>query len=84
MAKSPNLQFMDLDAYKAQIRNRKHSDQPPTDRALTIREVGDKINASRSTIYRWMDEGTFPRGKRFGKCSVRRLESEVDLWMQSQ
>ena len=52
MAKSPNLQFTNLDTYKAQIRNRKHSDQPPTDRALTIREVGDKINASRSTIYR--------------------------------
>lgn len=84
MTQPPKMQFTNLDTYKAKIRNRKNTDQPPTDRALTIREVGDKINASRSTIYRWMADGTFPQGKRFGKCSVRWLESDIDQWMQGK
>ena len=31
-----------------------------------------------------MSEQYLPRGKRFGKCSVRWLESDIDLWMQGK
>lgn len=77
------LRTLDFHEWKKQ--EKKRIAQPlPTDRALTIREVSEKINASRSTIYRWMAEGNFPKGKRFGKCSVRWLESTIDAWMQSR
>jgi prophage regulatory protein len=83
MERARKMMVFNLETFRKKIRREK-SEIPPTDRALTIREVGDKIGASRSTIYRWIREGNFPNGKRFGKCSIRWLESTVDAWMNSR
>ena len=82
MAQAAKMRITTLEDYKARIRNTK-PEQPPTDRALTVREVGGKVGVSRGTIYRWIKEGSFPNGKRFGKSSVRWLESTIDAWMTS-
>ena len=83
MARTGNMQVYDLAGYHQKIRREK-PELPLKDRALTIREVCDKTGVSRSTIFRWIREGYFPNGKRFGKRSVRWLESRVDAWIESR
>ena len=83
MAEAAKMQFYDVKDWKRKQQNRK-ADLPLSDRALSMREVTEKTGMSKSTIYRWIRAGEFPNGKRFGKCSVRWLESAIDAWMQSQ
>lgn len=83
MAKAAKMQFFDFGDWKRKQQNRK-VDLPLSDRALNVREVTEKTGMSKSTIYRWIRQGEFPNGKRFGKCSVRWLESVIDAWIQSQ
>lgn len=60
---------------------------PPTltaeDRFLTIKEVKERIPKGTSTIYRWMEEGRFPRAHSIGPGSVAWLEREIVEWMRS-
>ena len=53
-------------------------------RVLRLKEVRHKTGLSRSTIYRWMDEGKFPKPVRLGARSVARIESEIDDWLQAK
>ena len=43
-------------------------------------EVERQTGLSRATIYRQMDEGTFPRPRRIGRRAVAWLASEIDAW----
>ena len=53
-------------------------------RVLRLKEVRHKTGLGRSTIYRWMDEGKFPKPVRLGARSVAWIEHEVDEWLMSR
>ena len=50
-------------------------------RLLTRTEVEDRCRLSRSTIYRLMDNGTFPRPVRVGDRAVRWNAREIDEYL---
>jgi prophage regulatory protein len=52
-----------------------------TDRYLRRGEVERITGFSRSTIYRRIDEGSFPRPYGVGGSAVRWRESELFAWM---
>ncbi len=57
--------------------------QQPT-RLIRLKEVMHRVGLGRSTIYRWMDEGKFPKPVRLGVRTVAWEESDIDLWVQSK
>jgi prophage regulatory protein len=54
-----------------------------TERLLTIKEVMAKTSLGSSTIYRRIEEGTFPRGRDLGGSCVRWVQSEIDEWIRT-
>ncbi|MCE9508327.1 MAG: AlpA family transcriptional regulator [Alphaproteobacteria bacterium] len=52
------------------------------ERILRLAEVMEIVGLSRSTIYAWIAEGTFPRYVRLGNRSVGWLKSEIDQFIQ--
>ncbi|MEO9633119.1 AlpA family transcriptional regulator [Roseibium sp.] len=50
-------------------------------RLLKLDEVKAKTSLGSSTIYRYIDDGLFPRPRKVGAMAVRWLESEVDDWI---
>lgn len=55
-----------------------------SDTMLRRPEVERQTGLSRSSIYRQMDEGSFPRPRRIGRKSVAWLASEIDAWKASR
>lgn len=55
-----------------------------TERFLCRQEVEDRVGLTRSTIYRHMAAGTFPRPKQTGPNSVRWPESSIDRWQATR
>jgi prophage regulatory protein len=53
-------------------------------RLLRLKEVKMRVGLGRSTIYRWISEGYFPKPIKLGYHSVGWLESEIDLWISSR
>ena len=53
-------------------------------RLLRLREVLALCGLSRSTLYRQMGEGAFPRPLRVGVRAVRWRESEIEDWLVSR
>lgn len=54
-------------------------------RFMRRRDVEQRTGLSRSTIYAYMSEGTFPTPIRIGaKSTVAWLEHEVEAWMRKQ
>lgn len=52
---------------------------------LRVREVLDRIGGvSRSTLYRWIDAGLFPRPVKIGPHAVAWRDSDVDKWMDAR
>ncbi|MFC6672526.1 helix-turn-helix transcriptional regulator [Marinobacterium aestuariivivens] len=47
-------------------------------------EVEKRYCLSRSTIYRLMDEGLFPRPVRLGSRSVAWKESDLEQWLEER
>ncbi|MHA7820037.1 MAG: helix-turn-helix transcriptional regulator [Erythrobacter sp.] len=58
------------------------SQKPKIERFLWLREVLHRTGLGRSTVYRWMDEGRFPKSVRLGGRSVAWIEHEIDEWLQ--
>jgi prophage regulatory protein len=56
---------------------------PKARRFLALRQVRDRVQLSKSTLYRHVDAGTFPRPVRLGSMA-RWVESEIDEWMTAQ
>ncbi len=56
----------------------------PVMRLLRLRDVQRRVSLGRSTIYRWMDEGKFPRPHALGDYCVRWLESDIDEWISAK
>ena len=60
------------------------SQRPRIERFLRLREVLHRTGLGRSTVYRWMDEGRFPKSVRLGGRSVAWVEHEIDEWLQDR
>lgn len=52
----------------------------PIGRLLRRQEVQQETGLSRSSIYRLMDEGKFPRPRRMGARAVAWPSAEIDAW----
>ena len=55
------------------------SDQSP--RLLRQPEVLHRVGLARSTIYRMMEAGTFPRPVKIGQRAVAWPESDIERWI---
>jgi prophage regulatory protein len=53
------------------------------ERLLKRRDVEGMTGFSRTTIYRLMSEGAFPRPLRTGENSVRWRASDLQKWMEA-
>ena len=53
-------------------------------RLIRLKEVQHRVGLSRSTIYRFMAEGTFPKPVHLGQRSVGWIEHEIDDWLRSR
>lgn len=53
-------------------------------RILRLGAVRERTGLSRSTIYRFVTEGRFPRQVSLGQRCVGWLESEVNGWLESR
>lgn len=62
------------------------SDEPreAIGRLIRLKEVQHRVGLSRSTIYRFMAEGTFPKPVHLGQRSVGWIEHEIDDWLRSR
>ena len=47
---------------------------------LSIREVIAVLRVSRSTLWRWVKQGLFPKPVRLGPKAVRWRESDIAAW----
>ena len=56
----------------------------PVKRLIRLKEVQNRVGLGRSTIYRWMDEGKFPRPHSLGGYAVAWLEADIDSWIDKQ
>jgi prophage regulatory protein len=57
---------------------------PPIDPWVGIARVQQEVGLSRSTIYRRMSEGGFPRPRELGGGVVRWVLSEIHAWKASR
>ena len=51
-------------------------------RLIRLPEVQRRVGLGRSTIYRWMSEGTFPKPVPLGGRAVAWVERDVDEWIK--
>lgn len=58
---------------------------PPEPRRVTrlirLKEVQHRVGLGRSTIYRWMAEGKFPKPVQLGGYAVAWAQEDIDLWI---
>ena len=50
-------------------------------RLIRLPEVQHRVGLGRSTIYRWMAEGRFPKPVRLGGYAVAWTENEITEWI---
>ncbi len=50
-------------------------------RLIRLKEVIDCTGLARSTIYKYIEEGTFPKSVSLGDRAVAWVESEVQEWI---
>jgi len=53
-------------------------------RVMRFREVRGTVSLSRSTVWRKVRDGSFPRPIRIGKSAVGWIASEVQDWIAEQ
>ena len=53
-------------------------------RMLRLPEVRDITGVSRSSIYKWMDEGKFPLPKKLGERAIAWNSLEITAWVASR
>ena len=54
------------------------------DRLLRRRQVEEVTGLTRSSIYRLMQDGQFPRPVRVGPAAVRWKASDITVWLESR
>ena len=50
-------------------------------RLIRLKEVKHRVGLGRSTIYRWMAEGKFPKPVQLGGYAVAWAVEEIDGWI---
>jgi len=59
-----------------------------SDKYIKIGEIAKILNVSRTTIYRWMEEGSFPKPVHFGDArknsTIRWIQEEVEEWLKKR
>lgn len=53
-------------------------------RLIRLKEVQHRVGLGRSTIYRWINEGKFPKPVQLGGYAVAWAELDVDAWIEAQ
>ena len=53
-------------------------------RLIKLKEVMDRTGMAKSTIYKYMDEGSFPKNVKLGVRSVAWVEAEIDKWIMEK
>lgn len=53
-------------------------------RILRLPDVIARTGLAKSTVYKWMKKGTFPRQFKMGTRAAGWLESEIDSWIGGQ
>ena len=53
-------------------------------RYLRFKELRSRIPLGRTTIWKMMQEGRFPKSHRIGKAAAAWLESEVEEWIKKR
>ena len=53
-------------------------------RLISMKELMHKTSLARSTIYKYLSEGNFPKSVSLGPNKVAWLESEVDEWIEEK
>ncbi len=53
-------------------------------RLMTMRQLTEQINLSRSTIHRMVKRGNFPAPLRVGQRAVRWREADVVAWQEEK
>ncbi len=53
-------------------------------RLISMKEVMHKTSLARSTIYKYLAEGCFPKSASLGTSKVAWLESEIDEWIMEK
>ncbi len=53
-------------------------------RLLRLPEVQHRVGLGRSTIYRWMTEGRFPKPVQLGGFVVAWPEDEIERWISAR
>ncbi|MBX7494287.1 AlpA family transcriptional regulator [Qipengyuania sp. 6B39] len=53
-------------------------------RLIRLPEVQHRVALGRSTIYRWMSEGKFPKPVQLGGYAVAWSEDEVEDWISAR
>ena len=56
----------------------------PVTRLIRLKEVQHRVGLGRSTIYRWMAEGKFPKPVQLGGYAVAWAEADIDKWISSR
>lgn len=50
---------------------------------IRIKDVMDRTGLARSTIYKYISEGKFPKPIKLGSRAVAWVETEIDGWIQA-
>jgi prophage regulatory protein len=53
-------------------------------RLIRFKEVQHRVGLGRSTIYRWMAEGKFPKPVQLGSYAVAWAEDDIQVWIASR
>lgn len=64
--------------------NNAHGGANMADRIQRLPEVKDKTGLQRSTIYKQIADGTFPKPIALGSRAVGWLEREIDGWIEER
>ena len=56
----------------------------PAPRILRIRDVLARTGVSRSSLYRFIDDGSFPRPVALGAKATGWVEAEISQWIESR
>lgn len=53
-------------------------------RLIRLKEVQHRVGLGRSTIYRWMAEGKFPKPVQLGGYAVAWAQEDIDAWITNR
>lgn len=53
-------------------------------RLIRLKEVQHRVGLGRSTIYRWMGEGKFPKPVQLGGYAVAWAQEDIESWISAR